>query len=330
MSGATSIEWTDATWNPFRGCSRISPGCERCYAEMLAARFSHEGGWGHGFAEMVNGKPRWTRKVALLEHNLYWPLHYKGAPDAIEAGRPTRIFVNSTSDIAHEGLPDEAIDDVFAAMVLAQAHGRGHIFQTLTKRAERLHAYMSARTKSLAVEIEQAAFKHFGEDEEVHAANGLSGMLGEGRNAMWPPKNVWLGVSVEDRTRKHRIAALRETPAAVRFLSLEPLLEDLGTLDLRGISWVIVGGESGRDARDCYVSWIRSIVAQSRAAGVPVFVKQLGAKPYGSCCDVHGADGIAAHDNALHLLPIRNPKGGHIDDFPEDLRIREFPKGVAA
>ncbi len=126
MSGATKIEWTDATWNPFRGCSRISPGCQNCYAERLAARFSYPGGWGERFAEMTEAGPRWTRKVSVVEGNLDWPIRYKGHPDAIEAGRPTRIFVNSTSDIAHETLADEDIDAAFAAMVLAQAHGRTH------------------------------------------------------------------------------------------------------------------------------------------------------------------------------------------------------------
>ena len=315
MSGATKIEWTDATWNPFRGCSRISPGCQNCYAERLAARFSYEGGWGEGYAEMTEGGPRWTRKVALVEHSLRWPIHYKGHPDAMAAGRPTRIFVNSTSDMFHEALDDDAIDRAFAVM----ADASRHTFQVLTKRADRLPRFLGDEKRRRTRIAGWLKGNHFA------CADDCSVWLNT-----WPVPNVWLGVSVEDRAHKGRIEALRATPAAVRFLSLEPLLEDLGDLDLLGISWVIVGGESGIDARMCDLGWIRSIVRQCRAAGVAVFVKQVGSAPVGSCCDVLPPN-VDFHDTPRYQIPIKNRKGADPSEWPEDIRIQEYPRrGIAA
>ena len=219
MSDRSPIEWTDATWNPVRGCSKVSPGCRFCYAEVFAERF--RGVPGHPFEHGFD--------LRLVPEKLYQPLSWV---------RPRKIFVNSMSDLFHEDIDDDYVAQVIEVMKAAD----WHTFQVLTKRAMRMAEFVTARSPGLA------AFEH-----------------------------IWLGVSVENR--KHglpRIAELRRTPAAVRFLSVEPLLEDLGEVDLAGIDWVIVGGESGRRARPMRREWVDSLRVQCRAADVPFFFKQWG------------------------------------------------------
>lgn len=293
MSAQSSIEWTDKTWNPTRGCSRVGPECDNCYAMHFAHRFSNE----------VMGKPGpykgltvmrpetakrpgvdWSGKVRLVEDALETPLSWR---------KPKRIFVDSMSDLFHEGLPDIAIDSVFGVMGACEDQERGHTFQVLTKRADRMLDYMLTRG---------------------HRAWN-SRRLGPDA---FPPRNIWLGVSVGNkRDGLPRIELLRAAPAAVRFLSVEPLLEDLGTLDLRGIDWVIVGGESGAGARRFGLPWARSIVKQCSEAGVACFVKQLGALPS------DWTPGLADdHD----LVKLTNRKGGDMAEWPADLRVRQFPE----
>jgi protein gp37 len=219
MADNSKIEWTDATWNPVRGCDKISPGCARCYAETFAERF--RGVAGHPYEQGFD--------LRLVPEKLLEPLRW---------GRARMIFVNSMSDLFHEGVSDGYVRMVAEVMRAAD----WHTFQVLTKRSERL------------VHLLRAGLREF--SEEPH---------------------IWWGVSVENR--RHglpRIAHLRAAPAAVRFLSVEPLLEDLGTLDLAGISWVIVGGESGHGARPMQADWVRSIRDQCFAVGVPFFFKQWG------------------------------------------------------
>lgn len=236
MGSRTNIEWTDVSWNPVRGCSRVSRGCEHCYAERQAARFaglpSGSNAPFSGFVQIANGHPQWTGKVELIESKLEEPLHWR---------KPRKVFVNSMSDLFHEALSFEQIAQVFSIMVRAPQH----IYQILTKRAERM------------LEFSQWAKSQF-------------------PGGWWPYPHIWLGVSVEDRSNKDRIEYLRETPATVRFLSIEPLLEDIGQLDLRGIHWVIAGGESGPKARPPHPGWVRSVRDQCQAAGVPFFFKQWG------------------------------------------------------
>jgi protein gp37 len=221
MGENTTIEWTDATWNPVRGCTKVSPGCKHCYAETWAERF--RGVKGSPFEQGFD--------LRLVPHKLGEPLRWK---------TPRRIFVNSMSDLFQDDVPVDYIAQV--GQVMRQAHR--HTFQVLTKRHERMRKL-------------------------------LSGEL----NWMAQLPNVWFGVSVEDRRYGvPRIDGLRATPAAVRFLSIEPLLEDLGKLNLRGIDWVIVGGESGPRARPMEKSWATSIMQQCRKAGVPFFFKQWGGK----------------------------------------------------
>lgn len=287
MGANSGIEWTDATWNPLRGCTRVSEGCVNCYAEIMAARFSKPGQWGHGLAEIVK-KPdgsidhRWTGIVrAMTGDTLMLPLYWK---------KPRRIFVNSTSDLFHEALPDEAIDRVFAIMALSPQH----TFQILTKRSERMREYLG-RTKSgwaagsatkLRVANDAKILAETVEQEKL-AADLFCDPDVVGRQYKWPLPNVWLGVSAENQEAwNERIEHLGATPAAVRFVSAEPLLGPIDTgnaFDLPPdnspycpIDWVICGGESGPNARPMHPGWARSLRDQCIAAGTPFFFKQWG------------------------------------------------------
>jgi protein gp37 len=219
MSEHSTIEWTDATWNPVRGCTKVSPGCKHCYAETFAERF--RGVANHPFEQGFD--------LRLVREKLEVPLNWRS---------PKRIFVNSMSDLFHPDVPVEYIAEVGRVMAKAS----WHTYQILTKRDERMRELLKRELK----------------------------WISELRNA-------WFGVSVEDREHGlPRIESLRHTPACVRFLSIEPLLEDLGSLDLRKIDWVIVGGESGHGARPMKEEWVLSILSQCEAAGVPFFFKQWG------------------------------------------------------
>lgn len=214
MSENSPIEWTDATWNPITGCTKISPGCANCYAETFAERF--RGVPDHPFEQGFD--------LRLWPNRLQLPLQWR---------KPKRIFVNSMSDLFHDRVPDEFIFSVFETMKLAHWHN----FQVLTKRADRL--------KSLNSKLPWA-------------------------------KNIWMGVSVENRKCVERINALAECDAAVRFLSVEPLLELIDNLPLDRINWVIVGGESGRRCRKIEEEWVISIRDQCINQNVPFFFKQWG------------------------------------------------------
>jgi protein gp37 len=243
MAEHSAIEWTDATWNPVLGCDKISPGCKNCYAIRQVYRMAHNPNEklrnaNAGLSVIQGGMMNWTGVVRLIPDRLDIPLRTR---------KPKMYFVNSLSDLFHESLPDEDIDKVVTSMVAAD----WHTYQILTKRSDRMFRYFRS-----------------GRHDRGCGPNRADYHLGH---------SIWLGVSVEDRARKGRINHLRETPAAVRFLSLEPLLEDLGELDLRGIDWVIVGGESGPGARPMAPDWARSIRDQCTAAGVPYFFKQWGA-----------------------------------------------------
>lgn len=219
MSETSKIEWTDATWNPVRGCTKISPGCAHCYAERFAERF--RGVSGHPYEQGFD--------LRLVPEKLEEPLKWKS---------PKMIFVNSMSDLFHKDIPDSYVEQV--VRVMEKAHW--HTFQVLTKRPKRMRDLLQTNL-SFAAEI-------------LH---------------------IWWGVSVENRTHGlPRIDILRETPAAMKFLSIEPLLEDLGEINLTGIDWVIVGGESGVGARKMEKDWVVNILEQCSAAGVPFFFKQWG------------------------------------------------------
>jgi protein gp37 len=281
VADKSTIEWTDATWNPVRGCSRITTGCGGpnheggCYAEKIAARFSDPGQPFHGFAERTPHGGRWTGKLALIEDQLTLPLRWK---------KPRRIFVNSMSDLFHESLPDEAIDRVFAVMALSPQH----TFQVLTKRAARMRDYCSQLGRHHSIDRVSLAMKRYHPNSP--------GAFYTLENGCWHFANVWLGVSAERQEEAdERIPHLMNTPAAVRFISAEPLLgpiDLIGTLaryqdspQKRGCSvplgrqlldWIIVGGESGSKARPMHPQWAQDIRDQCAEAGVPFFFKQWG------------------------------------------------------
>lgn len=219
MSDHSKIEWTDATWNPVRGCTKISPGCKHCYAETFAERF--RGVSGHPYEQGFD--------LRLVPEKLLDPLRWS---------TPKTVFVNSMSDLFHPGVADEYISLV--ARVMATANW--HTYQVLTKRASRMQELLN---------------------NHLHFAPSAS--------------HIWWGVSVEDKQYGvPRIDNLRDTPARIRFLSIEPLLEDLGQINLTGVDWAIVGGESGAGARPMQEAWVESIRAQCEAAKVMFFFKQWG------------------------------------------------------
>jgi protein gp37 len=294
MGSKTGIEWTDSTWNPLRGCSRVSEGCRNCYAETMAARFSGPGQPHAGLAVMRNGKPSWTGKVELVEKHLLNPLKWKpGQPiyDATtgkrvgnDASRPRRIFVNSMSDLFHEDVTDEMRDRIFAVMGLCPQH----VFQVLTKRPERMLAYFAKPN----------GFRFTWREGYIQNAGYAIKPEGHFALSVWPLPNVWLGVSVENQAAAdERIPLLLQTPAAVRFISAEPLLGLVNlfwpnhylSLNRRvvfgqlgkeriydGLDWVICGGESGPGARPMQEDWVRSLLNRCQGTNVPFFFKQWG------------------------------------------------------
>ena len=243
MATESAIEWTERTWNPTTGCTKVSAGCKHCYAEVMARRLQamDAPGYEKGF------------RLALHPERLSQPLSRR---------KPTTYFVNSMSDLFHKGVSDAFLDQVFA-VIDQTSH---HTYQILTKRADRLPEYFRSRAC---------------------------------------PKNVWLGVSVENRRHGvSRIEMLRQVDSKIRFLSVEPLLEDVGPLDLTGIHWVIVGGESGHGARPMKQEWADSVRQQCEAAGVAFFFKQWG---------MWGADGVRRNKKANG----RKLDGRTWDQYPE-------------
>ena len=220
MGSKSAIEWTDATWNPVTGCTKITRGCDNCYAERLAERF--RGTRGHPFENGFD--------LTLRPERLSQPLSWK---------RPRRIFVNSMSDLFHKNIPGKFIDRVFDTMEAADQH----IFQVLTKRSALMKNYLQHRYD--------------------HSAT---------------PRHIWCGVSVEDQTATARIRHLQTAPITVRFLSIEPFLAPVGDIDLEGISWVIVGGESGPKARPMKRRWVLDIRDICEEKGIDFFFKQWGGR----------------------------------------------------
>lgn len=348
--GDTSIEWTDATWNPVTGCTKVSPGCKLCYAERVfprpyggickcghieAAHDYNDMSVGLGvpsvcFHEGCNCALFVQRKftdVRTHEDRLEQPLHWK---------KPRRIFVNSMSDLFHEDVPEYFIDQVFAIMGGTQ----WHTYQILTKRPDRMRAYMNDPELPGRVDcLIEDCINSFVDplDRRSNDARATAVMMEDG-----PLPNVWLGVSVENQQyADERIPLLLQTPAAVRFVSYEPALGPVnfrrievnppgsagtvfldvlagkgysigGTWGYPQIDWLIVGGESGPGARPFNLQWGGDVVLQCKAAGAPVFVKQMGSNPLDYTCHIKG--------------DLKDRKGGDMSEWPEDLRIRQFPE----
>lgn len=287
MSQSSSIEWTEATWNPLAGCSEISPGCLNCYAANMAHRLEAMGQkkYEGTTKKLPSGKVAWTGKMNLDPDALTIPLKRK---------KPTTYFVNSMSDLFHEDVPDEFIVKVFAVMLLTQRH----TYQVLTKRAERM--LRITRAPNFGECVYDMAFQLSHE--------WMCGGLIDGVPEDDILSNAILGVSVENKQHGlPRISHLQKTPAAVRMLSIEPLLEDLGPIDLAGIGWVIVGGESGPKARPMRTQWVRELRNQCVEQGVPFFFKQRGEFAPVSC--VGEACGCFVGDKWQTEIPY-NPGGG--------------------
>jgi protein gp37 len=252
MSDRSAIEWTDATWNPMRGCTKVSPGCKHCYAETFAERF--RGVPGHPFERGFD--------LRLVPAALDLPKRWR---------RGRLVFVNSMSDLFHEDVPLQYIQQVFAVMRDASQHR----FQVLTKRAERL--------ERLAPKLSFAP-------------------------------NIWMGVSVENDDYVWRIDHLRRVPAAVRFLSVEPMLGPVAQLALDGIHWVIVGGESGRGARPMDASWVRAVRDECRLSGVPFFFKQWGGV-------MKGRAGRALDGRTWDEMPVPAAREIRVQAVPRPSRV---------
>jgi len=290
--GESKIEWTDMTWNPVTGCTKVSTGCKHCYAERLFPRVYGK----DTVVDEIWGMKPFKRKreftdVKLHPDRLEQPLHWK---------KPRMIFVNSMSDLFHEDIPFEFIDQIFAVM----ARSEQHTFQILTKRPHRMLEYIALyRTEwnpdyDFEMMLREVTMQHDGNEDLLCA------------DSEWPLKNVWLGISCENQaTADERIPILLQVPAAVRFLSCEPLLASIdlnqiwakmpsvgkslyNVISNKSVDWVIVGGESGPGYRPMKPEWAKSIIEHCQAARVPVFMKQMAGKKW----------------------------------IPEDLKIREYPK----
>lgn len=332
----TSIEWTDATWNPIVGCSIASRGCANCYAAVMAKRLramaladikaGRNPSRKRYYIDAVDDNGRWTGKLIPVPEALADPLKWRGRK---------LVFVNSMSDLFHENVPNEFIANVFATMYEA----RWHTFQVLSKRADRLSILTNPR---FPFAVGTLAWNRMSPEKQsiLTVDDVIQDVMDH-----WPLPNVWIGVSCEDQQRANeRIPHLLKCPAAVRFLSCEPLLGpidltkvgnhdgtcanlfdgnalyvgDIGGVDFawtpRGfLNWCIVGGESGRHSRPCRATWIRDLVRQCADAKLACFVKQLGA---------NAEEGFGVN----RKLKLSDPKGGDMAEWPEDLRVRQFPE----
>ncbi len=282
------ISWTEQSWNPIRGCSRVSAGCERCYAMGVAARFSGPGQPYEGLAVRKNGLATWTGKVVAIPEHLEDPIRWR---------RPRRIFVNSMSDLFHEDLPRESIAEVFAVMATAKHHQ----FQVLTKRSWRMLEVLNDPGFHIQVSAIASARSLVRKVGLVFRADEMS----------WPLPNVWLGVSAEDQeTADRRIPDLLASPAAIRWVSAEPLLgpidcsdyfaryREVGAEVLPPPDWIVVGGESQPGCREMDLEWLKDMLMTIDPGDTRRFVKQLG-----------------GHPNPRKVMA----------EWPEDLRVQEYP-----
>lgn len=351
MGDKTTIPWTDSTWNTVVGCTKVSPGCRECYAEkLLASRMKHMPVYGD-----VTKDGKWTGQTALLAHRLDQPLRWR---------KPRKIFVNDLGDTFHESVAFEFVAALFGVMAACPQH----TFQLLSKRPGRMlefFEWLTARGKSVASrrrgETDDPRWAQYACVELAHQyTTAKQYRPAYDHRTPWPLPNVWLGVTAEDQQRAdERIPLLLQCPAAVRFVSAEPLI---GPIDFRRvdykllygsaildalagklathpvvgldgversiplrhqgrIDWAIVGGESGPRARPCDIAWIRSIRDQCREAGTACFVKQLGRQSVGWDSSV-GARRVAGG----WWRPLRDRSGADPDEWPVDLRVREWPR----
>jgi protein gp37 len=362
VGAKTGISWTDSTWNPIRGCSRVSEGCRFCYAEVIAARFSGPGQAYEGLAKRTSSGPRWTGKIVFVESVLDQPLRWH---------KPRRIFANSTSDLFHEKVKDDWLLSIFSVMASAFEH----TFQVLTKRPERMRDVMKQMGFLTGMNIAKfASGKHhilvhtaFWKEQLEKAIASGAVKVARSDPSITPfkdggrvPPNVWLGVSVEDQaTADERIPFLLETPAAIRFVSYEPALGpvnfepwlrprftdtgepvELGAGEVAGewqetrrIDWIIIGAESGPSSRMFDLAWARKTIKQGKAAGIPVFMKQIGARPWWDGMGPPPEGHVYLENNVIfngevgwRLDCLRDRAGADPSEWPRDLRVQEFPQ----
>lgn len=324
MGDKTGIEWTDATWNPMRGCTRVSEGCRNCYAEHVAARFCGEGAPYEGLVTIGPKGPRWNGKLREVTEKLDEPVRWK---------RPRMIFVNSMSDVFHEGVGVDYVAAVFGAMILA----RHHVFQLLTKRPARMLDWLrNIRTHTPDTFVQtcvQEFAKRTGRPIARHHVDDVERVL----------DHVMLGVSIEDQSSaEERLPYMAKIHreglrmGAVLWTSYEPALGPVrfsSIPDLNKLSgdrhpildWVVVGGESGREARPFDLQWAKSTIDQCRTAGVACFVKQLGDKPI--LTDARGrvwSKSAGDHHPVLEKLTAK--KAGAMAEWPLELQVRQLPR----
>ena len=293
MADHTKIEWTDATWNVVIGCDKVSPGCDNCYAIRTAHRFQqHPNPKVAAAYAGTEADGDWTGQINMVEDRLDLPLTWT---------RPRRIFVNAQSDLFHGNVSDEFIARVFAIMACAPQH----TFQILTKRHGRMRSLLSSR------DFQRYLYRAIN-NLPSHQRTDIPGTL--------PLPNVWLGVSVEDQARLElRVPALLDTPAAVRWLSCEPLLgpvdviNGLGDSWLTGLDWIVVGGESGPGSRPMHPDWARSLRDQCDVAGIPFLFKQWGEHLY------RGAPGQGEFVRVGKQRAGRTLDGRTWDQYPDEV-----------
>jgi len=336
MGDKTGISWTDATWNPLRGCSKVSAGCKNCYAETMAARFS---GPGQPYDGTIRDG-RWNGSIRLVPEKMNEPLRWK---------RPRRIFVNSMSDLFHDGVPFEYVAAVFGVMAACPQH----TFQVLTKRPGRAVEFFKWVVSQRADGVARHTCGYEAWRVMDHAGHAARGAVADaGEETRWPIPNVHLGVSVEDQaTADERIPILLQCPAAVRWASYEPALAAVDFTRITVVKpdvqfqpgvylnaltghvagpddvidradWIVVGGESGPSARPFHVQWARSTVEQCKADGVACFVKQMGANVELSPDEMERMTG---HRTMTHRWRLNDKAGADPSEWPEDLRVQEFP-----
>lgn len=302
MGNKTGIAWTESTWNPTRGCTVKSAGCKNCYAMALAHRFSGPGEPYEGLTKLSpSGKPIWNGKITLVDKVLSQPLRWT---------KPRRIFVNSVSDLFHENIPFDFITAVFAVMAASPKH----TFQVLTKRPERMLEYFEwVKDQAWPDPISREVFlsrgaKHLGNGSDEDQGAQFAKLCNRTEGFTWPIPNVWLGVTVENqKAAEERIPLLVQAPAAVRFLSCEPLLESVVVgPSMKALNWVIVGGESGPYSRPMKQEWVESLMKETQEAGVKFFYKQKG-------------------EVLAKVCGASSRKGEALTDFPEHLQVREYP-----
>ena len=282
MADNTKIEWADATWNPIRGCSRVSEGCRHCYAEIVAALDAAPGG---AYEGLIARGGQWNGNITVVEDVIEQPLRWT---------RPRKIFVNSMSDLFHENLPFEIVDRLFAVMAICAAADIGHQFQVLTKRSGRMCAYLKSPGTQGRIRAEiDAMLPDLPKPLSAAAAGPIA----------WPLANVWIGVSVEDQDCADvRVPDLLAAPAAVRWLSMEPLLGPVDLTRYPGIEslhWVVVGGESGAKARPMQAEWPAALRDQCASLGIPYLFKQWG-------------EWAPAADKSYGMLLIGKAKAGRL------------------